>query len=92
MWKPIVDTGKRADILRKITEIAEKLYEVPCNRESSGLLTGNAGIALFMYHYGMWCGKEAFYEKALDLLSGCIDFCHENRRMLYSFCNGVAGL
>lgn len=91
MWTPIVNTDRKQGIAQKISEIADVLYESSFNKDAVGLLTGNTGIALFMYQYGVWSEKERYYEKALELISEVITFCRKNETP-YSFCNGIAGI
>jgi len=89
MWKPIVEIDRKHGVLQKVNEIADLLYMYSLSLP--GLLTGRDGVALFLYHYWLWSQKEQYYEKALELISACINDCRNNE-VIDSFCNGSAGI
>jgi lantibiotic modifying enzyme len=85
------DIETKKDVINKIDEIAKTLYKFQYESSSVGALTGSPGIALFMYYYWLWSERDIFYEKALDILSSCIDYC-THKRVINTFCSGISGL
>ncbi len=77
--------------MKKVCEIANILSASSSNLDSLSLLTGKAGVAVFLYQYWLVSKQYQYYEKALELLSECITSCCQ-KKISYSFCNGVAGI
>ena len=57
-WTPILTDAVRDNACRKIDEIAEVIAARNLQHNTYGLMAGNTGIALFLYHYWQWSGRE----------------------------------
>lgn len=72
-WTPILTDAARDNACRKIHEIAEVIASKDLQHNTYGLMAGNTGIALFLYYYWQWSGKEEYYDKASELILDSID-------------------
>jgi lantibiotic modifying enzyme len=90
-WLPILNGDLEKNVVSKIDEIAKVLYDSQYDTSSVGALTGSPGIALFMYYYWLWSKRDDFYEKSLEILSACIDYC-THKKVINTFCSGISGL
>ena len=72
-WTPILTDAVRDNACRKIDEIAEVIAARNLQHNTYGLMAGNTGIALFLYHYWQWSGREEYYDKASELILDSID-------------------
>jgi lantibiotic modifying enzyme len=92
-WNSILDDTAevKKDVISKIDEIAKNLYKFQYKPSSVGALVGSPGIALFMYYYWLWSERDIFYEKSLEILSSCIDYC-TRKKVINTFCDGISGL
>lgn len=85
-------------VSHKIHEIAEIIYRKDFSENTAGLMYGNMGIALFLFHYSIWSEKEKYYKKATELLMHCFDTykyslwnIHKCEHCDYSFSDGISG-
>lgn len=92
----IDETG--SDVTLKIHEIAEIIFRKDFSGNTAGLMYGNMGIALFLFHYSIWSGKEEYYKKATELLMHCFETykhslwnIYECEHCDYSFSEGISG-
>lgn len=72
-WTPILTDAAKDKACRKIHEIAEVISTKDLRKNAYGLMAGNTGIALFLYYYWQWSGKEEYYDKASELILDSMD-------------------
>ena len=72
-WTPILTDAVRDNACRKIDEIAEVIAARNLQHNTYGLMAGNTGIALFLYYYWRWSGREEYYDKASELILDSMD-------------------
>ncbi|WP_099463734.1 MULTISPECIES: lanthionine synthetase C family protein [Parabacteroides] len=90
LWKlPNNDLKKRVEI--KLRDIVEYLVNIenkdkypPC------LMSGNMGIAIFLFYYARYTQNEYYAEQAMFFLESSINTINGNFNP--SFCNGISGI
>ena len=66
IWSPVL-VGPVKDVAsQKIREIADIIRNKDHHTNRHGLMTGNAGEALFLYYYCFWTGNDEFYDIASE--------------------------
>lgn len=80
---------KNSQIELKIEEIANCIIN---NYKSNdiGLLTGNAGTAIFLCHYAKFKDNENFYDFAISLIEKSVNKINDGNNY-HTFCGGIGG-
>lgn len=79
-----------AKIEKDLKQIADMLLLNGTLTESSGLVHGKMGIAVFFFHYAQFTGNLLFADYAMDLIGGMLDQIHVNSPADYE--KGLAGI
>lgn len=66
VWTPVLSGPLEDAACRKIHEIADIIRNKDYHKNKRGLMTGNAGEALFLYYYCFWSGNDEFYDIASE--------------------------
>lgn len=75
----------------KLDEIGQYLLSLDGEQDlSPGLLSGTAGIALFLFYYARYLKNEYIADKAMEFLSYSINKSEKDFR--HTFCSGVSGI
>jgi len=77
--------------LKKIDEIANVLLNIPPEQDT-GLYTGNAGIALFLFYYAKYKNDMKIHQKALEMVNDLFKRIEEATKPQFSHCSGIAGV
>lgn len=83
---------KNKDRINKVLQIiANILYINQHKINDTGILTGNMGIAIFLYHYARYCGCNAYEELADEFMDNIIR--NRTSEVFYpNFLEGTSGL
>lgn len=73
----------------KLDEIYNILFNISEN--NSSLLTGNAGIALFLFYYSKLTSKQESYDKGIEFIETSLNNVNKNGLVL-NFSGGIAGI
>lgn len=66
IWSPVLAGPDKDVASQKIREIADFIRNKDHHTNRHGLMTGNAGEALFLYYYCFWTGNDEFYDIASE--------------------------
>ena len=66
IWSPVLAGPVKDVASRKIREIADIIRNKNHHTNGHGLMTGNAGEALFLYYYCFWTGNDELYDIASE--------------------------
>ncbi|MFC2118125.1 lanthionine synthetase C family protein [Bacteroidota bacterium] len=91
--KKIIISDKKLleKINSKIHEIAHALLNIDAEKLDNGLLTGKAGITIFLFNYSKYSGEQAYAQKGKDILLSVFDSIN-NGFVQHTFCSGIAGI
>ena len=73
----------------KLDEIYNTLFNISEN--NSSLLTGNPGIALFLFYYSKLTLKQESYDKGIEFIETSLNNVNKNGLVL-NFSRGIAGI
>jgi len=86
-WVPIFDLDS---IGKKLNEIADVLSNNALDGRYS-LLTGNTGVALFFYYYGLFKKEQKYFDTGNSIVLNNIALINNSGNKHYSLCNGTSG-
>jgi len=90
LWKQIIKDDEKTRYKEKLDEIAKVLLKESSDLERMGLMHGKAGVAIFLFYYAELSGKEAYYDKALSLISDSLEYM--GQFSIHSFSRGEPGV
>lgn len=90
-WKPVIQGSDSERIKNKISEIADILRKNPMKTEEIGLLSGKAGLVVFLFYYSIFTGDDSFADDGLEIVSEIFDTIN-NGYAYHTFCTGLAGV
>lgn len=90
-WEPLIIDREAAEILRKISEIADQLKEDILKIENIGLFSGKTGICLFFFYYAKLVNRAEYSDLAHDIFGNVFDEI-TGRDINCTLANGLSGI
>lgn len=90
MWTKII--GEDCHMYDKLEQLVNDLDKIPLDPENIGLLSGEAGRALFYAYYGRYATNERYIEKASAILVEIIEITNKQQHINPLFSNGTTGV
>ncbi len=88
-WHKLDDINLQSEVEENLKLIANKLKDVYQNK-NIGLLSGNSGIALFLFYYAKHIQSNKYYQIAMDVVDDIFNKV-ESSKVYNTYCNGIIG-
>ena len=89
---PVISEKKLTKLIdEKVRQIAEVLISLDVRKLDNGLLSGIAGISVFLFFYSKFKNEKKYKNRGEELLSEIFERIN-NGFVLHTFCSGIAGI